>query len=111
MGLFGPKLLNTTIEVLCQTTGQTITITSNKPRKCVRCWKCTDDKGASESFEVLVKPGKGNVVVIYYDKAGGSRQLEKIVPDHSGEDKHARFGLAQYTATGGTFILLSQEKV
>lgn len=109
MPLFGAKLLNTTVEVMCQTTGQTFTITTNKPKKQCRCWKCGDDKGSSEAFIVELGPGKGNVSVTYYGMDGSQRKLEKVVSDLSSDSKHSHFGLAQYTADGGTFILLSQE--
>lgn len=104
MGIFGKNLLNTTVEVMCQTTGKTFHITSNKVRKSCRCWHCSDEKGGGESFLVELGEGKGNVSVTYYGNDGSVRKLSKIVPE-------VQVGLAQYTADSGTFILVSQEKV
>lgn len=109
--LGGKPLLNTTVEVMCQTTGKTFRITSNKARKNVRCWLCNDEHGASESFEIHIGEGKGNVSVVYYGMDGSRRPLEKIVPDEQGGGKHGHMGLAGYEADRGRFILVSQEKV
>jgi hypothetical protein len=104
-------LLNTTVEVMCQTTGRTFRITSNKSRKQCRCHWCGDSSGSSEAFLMELGEGQGNVTVTYYGMDGSVRKLDKIVPDVLADNRHGHMGLAGYSATGGTFILVSQEKV
>jgi hypothetical protein len=48
-------------------------------------------------------PGRGNITVEYFDANGGRRELDKIVVEDN------RFGIAEYDASGGSFLLLSQE--
>lgn len=112
MGLFSKKLLYTTVEVMCQQTGKTFQIRSNKSKKQCRCHYCTEEgTGSSEAFLMELGEGKGNVRVTYYGIDNSVRVLEKIVPDYNADNKHGHMGLAGYTATGGTFILVSQEDV
>lgn len=99
---FKKPLFNTTVEVLCQNTGLTFRIHTNKAHLARTC-RC-----GRETFVVEQGPDRGDVRVVYTSSADESpRHLAKVDPT----DKHTKVAVAQYYADSGTFILVSQEEV
>jgi len=101
-GLFSKPLYNTTVEVLCQNTGRTFHIHTNRAHLARTC-RC-----GIETFIVDQGAGKGDVRITYVSSVDNTpRQLVKVDPSA----KHTQVALAQMYADSGSFILVSQEDV
>lgn len=98
MGLFKKPLYETRIELLCQNTGVTFHVNTHQAHKSFTCRHC-----GRESWIVNLKEGFGNINVTYIGADQSERPLHKVIPEK-------QFGLAQYEADSGTFVLISQEK-
>lgn len=98
-GLFKKPLLETRLEFLCQNTGVTFQVNVAQAHKSFTCRHC-----GRESFVVNLGEGKGNVSAQYVDAVGNSRKLDPVQYDEKNPNT-----LAQYSATDGTFIIVSQE--
>lgn len=101
---FSKPLLQTRLEFLCQNTGITFQVNVHQSHKSFTCRYCS-----RETFVVDLGEGKGNVTVKYIEAHGLSRNLDPVFPDEEGH--RLPNSLAQYTETGGTFVVVSQEEL
>jgi hypothetical protein len=101
---FRKPLLQTRLEFLCQNTGITFQVNVHQSHKSFTCRHCS-----RETFVVDLGEGHGNVSVTYIEAHGNSRKLDPIYPDAKGNRVHN--ALAQYTETGGTFVVVEQEQL
>lgn len=103
LAAFQKPLLQTRLEFLCQNTGTTFQVNVHQNHKSFTCRFCSQ-----ETFIVTLGAGRGNVSVKYIHGAGVERVLEPVIPD---PHKPAKNSLAQYTDTGGTFVVVKQEEL